>query len=234
MARLLLALMLLLGARAWSAPCEVPAELLDGTTLPRSRAAIAAGELRILLGGSATAESGGPGTAYHARLAALLQQENPGLRVLVEARGQRGASAAESLALIMAALPGFRPHLVLWQTGTVEAVRSLEVDEFNETLSRGIARIRSGAAEVALIDQQFSRFLRANADIERYRDAMRLIAAAEGVALLRRYDWMYHWVETGGPDVERAPRPERAATLAQLNECLARAIALQLRHSTRP
>jgi magnesium chelatase subunit I len=40
--------------------------------------------------------------------------------------------------------------------------------------------------------------------------------------------------ETVGPDVERAPRPERAATLAQLNECLARAIALQLRHSTRP
>jgi hypothetical protein len=233
MARILLVL-LLLGAPAWSAPCDVPADLLDGTTLPRSRAAIAAGELRILLGGSATAESGGPGISYHARLAVLLQQDHPGLRVVVEARGQRGASAPESLALIMAALPGFHPHLVLWQTGTVEAVRSLELDEFNETLSRGIARIRGGAAELALIDQQFSRFLRANADIERYRGAMRLIAAAEGVPLLRRYDWMYHWVETGGPDLERAARPERAATLAQLNECVAHAIALQLRHSTRP
>ncbi len=233
MARILLALLLLLGAPAWAAPCDLPSEMLDGTTLPRARAAIAQGELRILLGGSATAESGGPGVPYHARLAALLQQDHPALRVVVEARGQRGARAPESLALIIAALPGFRPHLVLWQTGTVEAVRSLEVDEFNQTLGEGITRIRGAGADVALIDQQFSRFLRANADIDRYRDAMRLIAAAEGTPLLRRYDWMHHWAENGGPDVERAPRAERAATLALLNDCVARAIAAQLRHSTR-
>lgn len=233
MARILLALLLLFASPAWPAPCDLPAEMLDGTALPRARAAMAGGELRILVGGSATAESGGPGVAYHARLAGLLQQEHPGLRVVVEARGQRGATAPESLALIIAALPAFRPHLVLWQTGTVEAVRSLEVDAFNDTLSEGITRIRGGGADVALIDPQFSRFLRANADIERYRDAMRLIAAAEGAPLLRRYDWMHHWAENGGPDVERAPRAERAAALALLNDCVARAIAAQLRLGTR-
>ncbi|WP_353212730.1 hypothetical protein [Rhodovarius sp.] len=36
-----------------------------------------------------------------------------------------------------------------------------------------------------------------------------------------------------GPDVERAPRPEPAATGAQMNACMARAIALQLRHNTK-
>jgi hypothetical protein len=233
MARILLAWLLLSLAPVWAAPCDLPPEMLDNIALPRARAAILAGELRILVGGSATAESGGASPPYHARIAELLQQARPGLRVTVEARGQRGATAPESLALILAAIPGFLPHLVLWQTGTVEAVRSLEVDDFNAALSEGITQIRGAGADVALLDQQFSRFLRANADIERYRDAMRLIAAAEGVALLRRYDWMHHWAENGGPDVERAARPERAAALALLNDCLARAIVAQLRHSAR-
>jgi len=219
-------------APARAAVCDTPVDLLDPIPLPRLRPAIAAGELRILIGGSATAEAAGAAT-YHSRLAALLQNHFPTLALRVEARGRAGATAAESLVLILREMPGFRPHLVLWQTGTVEAVRSLELDEMSDTLGEGITRIRAAGADVALLDQQFSRFLRANADIDSYRNAMRMVAAAEGVPLMRRYDWMRHWMENDGPDMERAPRAERAATLAQLNDCLARAIAAQLRHSAR-
>lgn len=232
-ATLALLLLLLLAATPGRATvCDTPAELLDPIALPRLRPAIAAGELRILIGGSATAEAGGS-TAYHVRLAALLRERLPNLALRVEARGQRGNTAAESLALILRELPAFRPHLVLWQTGTVEAVRSLEVAEFSDTLAEGVTRIRAAGADVALMDQQFSRFLRANADIDRYRDSMRVVAASEGVPLLRRYDWMRHWAENDGPDMERAARADRAATLAALNDCLARAIGAQLRHSAR-
>lgn len=233
MRRLVLALLLLCAGPALAGPCDVPTELLDGAALPRTRAAIREGELRILVGGSATAELGGPTQPYHARIAALLQERFPNLRVIVEARGQRGATAGESLALILRELPVVRPHLVLWQTGTVEAVRSLEVDELSQTLNEGISRIRAYGADVALMDQQFSRFLRANSDIDRYRDAMRVTAAAEAVPLLRRYDWMRLWAENDGPDMERAPRQERTATLALLNDCLARGIVAQLRASGR-
>lgn len=224
---------LLPGGLATAASCDLPAELLDAAPLPRTRAAIREGELRVLVGGSATAETGGTTQPYHARIAAVLNERFPNLRVVVEARGQRGATAPESLALILRELASLRPHLVLWQTGTVEAVRSLEVDELTQALNDGIERIRAAGAEVALIDQQFSRFLRANADIDRYRDAMRVTAAAEGVSLLRRYDWMRHWAENDGPDMERAPRAERAAVMAQLNDCLARGIVAQLRASGR-
>ena len=47
------------------------------------------------------------------------------------------------------------------------------------------------------------------------------------------FGWMRHWAENDGPDLERAPRQERAATMAQLNDCLARAIVAQLRASGR-
>lgn len=233
MRRLLLAIVMLAGGPALAGPCDVPAELFDAAPMPRSRAAVQGGELRILVGGSATAEATGATVPYHARLAAILNEHFPNLRVVVDARGQRGATAGESLALILRELPALRPHLVLWQTGTVEAVRSLEVDELTQTLADGIARIQATGADVALMDQQFSRFLRANSDIDRYRDAMRVAAATGVVPLMRRYDWMYHWADNDGPDMERAPRRERISTLALLNECLARAIVGQLRASVR-
>ena len=56
-----------------------------------------------------------------------------------------------------------------------------------------------------LIDPQFSRFLRANANVDAYLDALRLVAAAHQVPLLRRWDLMRYWAETEQVDVERAP-----------------------------
>lgn len=221
-------LMLAYCGTALANPCAVPAELLDGTALPRSRVAIEARELRILVGGSASAEPGALTTApYHARLATALTERYPGLIVRVEPRGRRGASAAEVLALIEREVPALRPHLIIWQTGTVEAARNLDPGEFTDKLGEGITRLRAHA-DVMLMDPQFSRFMRANADIDRYRDAIRLAAAAEGITLLRRWDWMRQWADQDGLDLERAPREERTAQLARLQECVARGIAGQI------
>lgn len=214
-------------------PCAVPPDMLDASPLPRSRAAIEARELRVLVGGSASAEPGASSSVpYHARLAAALGERHPGLVVRVEARGRRGASAAEVLALIEREIPALRPHLIIWQTGTVEAARNLDPGEFTDKLGEGITRLRA-QADVMLMDPQFSRFMRANADIDRYRDAMRLAAAAEGVTLLRRWDWMRQWADQDGLDLERAPREERPAQLARLQECVARGIVGQIMMGTR-
>ena len=55
-----------------------------------------------------------------------------------------------------------------------------------------------------MMDQQFSRFLRANANVDAYRDALRLAAAAHGVPVLRRWDLMRHWADNDQVDLERA------------------------------
>ncbi len=232
--RVLLLVLGFCGVAAAQLPCAVPPDMLDATTLPRSRAAIEARELRILIGGSASAEPGALATTpYHARLAAILVEHFPGLAVRVEARGRRGATAAEVLALVEREIPALRPHLIIWQTGTVEAARNLDPGDFTDTLSEGITRLRARGAEVLLMDPQFSRFLRANSDIDRYRDALRLAAAAEGITLLRRWDWMHHWTDHDGPDIERAPRDQRAAQLARLQDCIARGIATQIQLAVR-
>ena len=51
-------------------------------------------------------------------------------------RGARGLTTAETAAIIAAELAPTPPNLVLWQAGTAEAVRGLDVDEMVEALEQ--------------------------------------------------------------------------------------------------
>jgi hypothetical protein len=58
--------------------------------------------------------------------------------------------------LVRDVLP-LKPTLVIWETGTMEAVRGIDVDEFRETVEAGINELRAAGAEVVLMNMQFSR-----------------------------------------------------------------------------
>jgi hypothetical protein len=214
--------------------CGAPAELLDGgVALPATARALEAGRLRIVVGGSASVfgpGTSGPTAAWPARLEALLAKRHPGLAIEMVVRGGRGLTAAESGALIAAELALAPAQLVLWQTGTVEAVRGLEPEVLTEALTAGLERMAGAGLDAVLIDPQFSRFLRANANVEPYLDAIRLVAAAHGVPVLRRYELMRFWAETDRVDLERAPRGTRTAVADRLNACLAEALAALIAH----
>ncbi len=208
--------------------CAAPAELTEaGAALPATSLALRARQLRVVVVGSASvlgAGTSGPAAGWPGRLQLWLAARHPGLTLEVTVRGGRGLTAADTAAMIADELARAPAHLVLWQTATVEAVRGLEIDAMVETLNAGLERIHAAGADAVLVEPQFSRFLRANANIEPYRDALRLVAAAQGVALFRRYDLMHFWAETERIDLERAPRAARIATADRLAECLAEAI----------
>jgi acyl-CoA thioesterase-1 len=226
LAAALATLLLVASPAAHAAGCDIPPEVMtEARPLPHAASALDGGTLSILAIGSASV-AGTPGAAeraWPARLQAALQARFPGRRIDVSVRGGRGVTAAEHLTMLHD--NGLGATLVIWQAGTVEAARGLDAEEMSESLVTGIERIRRAGADVLLMDQQFSRFLRANSDVERYRDKLRMAATATGTPLLRRYDIMQGWAEGGGPDVERAPRAERAATMETLNDCLGRALA---------
>jgi hypothetical protein len=98
-----------------------------------------------------------------------------------------------------------------------------------EAVLDAAARLRATRGELTdlvLMDMQFSRFLRANAHVEVYRDRLRVAAAAsEGTQLFSRWAIMKHWAETDRLDLERAPREQRAAVTDEMNDCLGRALA---------
>ena len=149
----------------------------------------------------------------------------PGRSIDVAIRGGRGVSVSDHLSLLRDAPIADWPNLVVWQAGTVEVTRGLDPDEMTEAMRAGLERIRRHGADAVIMDQQFSRFLRANSNIEPYRDKLRLIAASAGAPFFPRYELMQQWVETGVIDLERTPRAERAAAIDRLNDCLARALA---------
>jgi hypothetical protein len=205
------------------------AEQLETTApLPATARALRAGTLRVLVLGSASPRgpgTSGPAAAWPARLGAYLQARQPGLALSLEVRGGRGLNAAEQLAILLREQPALDPQLVIWQTGTVEAARGLDVDEMTESLNTGLDRLRVTGTDALLVEPQFSRFLRANADVEVYRRALWLVAAGHQLPIFRRWEVMRHWAETEALDLERAARTERAATADRLHDCLAKALA---------
>lgn len=247
--------LLLLGQNARAAsPCDAPDNLTgDIAPLPHVAAVLKPDStLNVLTVGSATvfgpAESLQPGTltgqalglgntkpsagpatlteaAFPLRMAQDLQTAIPGLNVKMTVRGGRGMLASEMLTILRSELKAAHYDLVIWQTGTVEAVHDVPTGSFYQTLSDGAALIAASGADLVLVDPQFSRFLYAAADLDPYSQTLREIAAQPGAVLFRRFDLMRFWSISGQIDMERTPRAQRLKIVEQLHACLGQALA---------
>jgi hypothetical protein len=222
-----------LGAdRAWAeAGCTAPPEALEAAPLPSTSAAITRGTLRILVVGSASVAASGTGSpeaSWPERLQAVLEQRLGRTGVEVKSFGGRGTTAADHARILVAEVPRFRPHLVVWQLGTVEAARGLPAEDMSDVVQETAATLQAERGErtdLILMDMQFSRFFRANANVELYRDQLRVAAAASGAQLFSRWNVMMHWADTEQLDLERAPRGKQRSLLQRLHSCLADALA---------
>ncbi|MGK7865777.1 SGNH/GDSL hydrolase family protein [Falsiroseomonas sp. E2-1-a20] len=219
-------------ARASEPACGAPAEALEASApLPGVFAALAHTELRVLVVGSASTQGGGtsgPAATWPERLKVRLGARIQPVAIAVQVYGGRGTTAADHAAIIAEKAAELRPHLVIWQLGTVEAARGLPAEALSDAVQQAVARLgttRGERTDVLLMDPQFSRFLRGNADVDLYRDALRVAAAASGAQLFSRWSIMRHWVEADILDLERAPRQQRVEVADRLHDCLAQALA---------
>ena len=216
--------------------CGAPEEFIT-TDVPLAQfaAAIGAnGPVDILAVGSATTvgsvttagkQSASQGGAFPWQMLHALQVTLPAVQFRLTVRGGRGMTAEDMLPLIDAALKQRRYPLVLWQTSTVEAVRGLQPDGMLDILHTGAEHVRDAGGDVVLIDSQFSRFLRANTDLDPYENVMQQVATMPGVALFHRFDLMKSWADDGRIDLEHTPKADRDTALDELNRCLGAALA---------
>jgi acyl-CoA thioesterase-1 len=216
--------------------CGAPEEFTTSdASLAQLAAAISAGgPVDILAVGSATTvgsvtntgeHSASQGGAFPWQMVRAMHAAQPSVEFRLTVRGGRGMTAEEMLPLIDAALKQQRYPLVLWQTGTVEAVRGLQPDGMLDILHAGAERVRNADGDLVLIDPQFSRFLRANTDLDPYEGVMQQVATMPGVALFHRFDLMRAWANDGRIDLERTPKAGRDKALEDLNACLGKALA---------
>ena len=131
------------GVAAAKQACEIPGYLLHGN-YPLKRVEEAVDQRHRLTiavvgtGSSILAGPDGPRSAYPARLEAALKQRLPAVAVKVVTL-VRTRMTTEDLANGMTKLlADEKPDLVIWQTGTLDAIRRIEADVFRTALEEGV------------------------------------------------------------------------------------------------
>ena len=229
-----LLLLLALPAVAVGSPdsqsCDVAPQFVTAQRpLAPLKAAIDAGgpiEILAVGSGSTTGADGlRPDDMFPYRMLDALRAAVPGVRFNLTVRGARGMSAEEMLPVVEAQMRQTPAKLVLWQTGTVEAIRGLRPARMRQVLHEGLDVIRGAGGSLLLIDPEFTRALQANTDVEPYETELQQVASLPGAALFHRYELTRFWVLQERIDPERAPKDAREAELTRLNRCLGDALA---------
>lgn len=226
------------GAPAWAqAPrvpipqqCAVPDELL----LDSSPLLHATKQLRqnrrlkvVALGSSSTLGMGatGPDAAYPARLEAILGQHFPGASIQVVNKGVSRQSAKQMLERLTSDVLAEKPALVIWETGTAEAVRGAELDEFMHALLVGVDKMAESGIDVVLMDTQYSRSTARIINFQPYVDAINQVAGMRDLVIFPRYQVMRLWVDEERFSFADKNPAEARKVADQIYDCLARLLA---------
>jgi hypothetical protein len=214
-------------ARTQDAPasCEVPAYLLTTeSTLPKVEHAVKSGlPLDILVVGSRsstifTSEA----SAYPARLQAV-KQMLPKAVIDVSVELQIKKTAEEVAVDLVKLVEVKKPTLVIWQTGTYDAMRSIDPEDFRGAVGEGVVALKEAGADVVLMNLQYSPRTETMISASPYLDSMRVVAQQYDTPLFDRFAIMHHWNDSGDFDLFS---PTRGLDLARrVHDCIGRALA---------
>jgi hypothetical protein len=217
------------GARAQTAdPCTVPGYLLYGEFLLHRVTAIVNKDktLKILvLGGTSSTLPGPQGAtyAYPARLEAALKRRLPGVAVTIVAVTKSRQPASETAEIIKKLVLDEKPNLVVWQTGTFDAVRGTDLEVFRSAVDGGVATIQAGGADVVLVNMQYSPRTESIVAVGAYADSMRWVAREREVPVFDRLAIMRYWYDEGQFDLYAATKDIGMAK--KVHDCLGDALA---------
>ncbi len=208
-------------------PCEVPAYLLVGEgKLEHIRKAVEEHKkLTILVLGSGSSVlpgADGANKSYPGRLEALLQKRFGGVEIKVISVAKPRLTAADMFESLDKVLVDQKPDLVVWQTGTVDAMRGVDPESFRTSLDEGVDHILETGADVILMNMQYSPRTETMIPLSNYADIMRVVSRDRGVPLFDRREIMRHWNDSGNFDLNLATKD--IATAFKVHDCLGRAL----------
>jgi hypothetical protein len=214
--------------RAEDAPaaCEVPDSLLSSeSALPKVAEAVKGGHpLDILVIGSRSSTiNTSDGTAYPGRLQAMLRERLPGVAVNLSVELQVKKTAEEVAGSFAKLVEAKKPTLVIWQTGTVDAMRSVDPDDFRSAVDDGVVALQNAGADVVLINLQYSPRTETMISVPPYLDDMRMVAQQHDVPLFDRFAIMRQWNDSGSFDLFSASHGLELAK--RVHDCLGRALS---------
>jgi len=211
--------------------CDVPASLIE-SEIDLTRATDEMKDKHRLdisvvgTGSSALPGPDGPHFAYPARLEDMLRAQLPGIDVKVTAHVQSKQTTANMLNDLDKILSADKPSLVVWQTGTADAISGVEPDDFHASLDSGVEKIQTAGADVILMNMQYSPRTASMIDVSTYADVMRLVAQQRNAMLFDRLGMMKYWNDVGTFDLYAATKKYDMAR--RVHDCIGRALASQI------
>lgn len=181
--------------------CVAPAEyMVMARALPRTLKALASGRpLKIVaLGSSSTAGAGASAARfnYPSRLAVALAQRFPGATIQIVNRGINGEDAWDNLKRLDNDVLAAKPDLVIWQMGTNAILHDIDYDDFDQTVQKGIDRMKDAGIEILLMDLQYAPRVTEVPGHERMLEHFDSIGERNGIPVFHRYALMKHWADT--------------------------------------
>jgi hypothetical protein len=226
---LLAALLAVAPARAEDAApanCEVPAYLLTSeSSLPKVADAAQSGRpLNILVVGSRSSTiNASEASAYPGRLQAMLKERLPKVAVNVSVELQIKKTAEEVATGLVKLVEVKKPTLVIWQTGTYDAMRSIDPDDFRAAVGEGVVAVQNAGADVVLMNLQYSPRTETMISAPPYLDNMRVVAQQHDVPLFDRFAIMRHWNDAG--DFDLTSTSQGLDLAKRVHDCLGRALS---------
>ena len=213
--------------------CDVPEELTQfDDKLPNLAERLQAGKpVKIVaIGGASTRglAAGSADLAYPHRLQEILARSYPSPITVVN-RGVPRQTAQQMLDRFPTDVIPEDPVLVIWETGTTDAVRGVGVDDFAAALQTGIDEFKTRSIDVMLVDMQFSHSTAAVIDFERYLNALHRVGDVNDVNVFPRFEMMRYWSEQNMFNFDGVAKDERASLAAKVYECIAVKLAEAIR-----
>jgi hypothetical protein len=194
--------------------------------LPQVARAIDAKKLNVLVVGAGSSVLPGPNgikNAYPARLQQALTEKLPGVAVTVTTDVKSKRTAAEMVTAMAPMLAETKPALVVWQTGTVDAMVATDPDQFSAALDRGFKKAQSAGADVVLINAQYSPRTESMIALATYVEDMRWVAMQHQMPLFDRFNIMKVWSDTGTFDL--TPTTKKLDMAEHVHDCIGRLLA---------
>ena len=210
-----------------AASCDVPGYLLTTeSVLAKVADAVKGGRpLDILVVGSRSSmiNNTSDGSAYPGRLEVALKEKLPSVAVKVSVEIQAKKTAEEVAAGIVKLVEGKKPTLVIWQTGTVDAMRSIDPDDFRGAVDDGVVALQNAGADVVLMNMQYSPRTETMISVPPYLDNMRVVAQQHDVPLFDRFAIMRNWSDAGDFDLFSTSHGIELAK--RVHDCLGHALS---------
>jgi lysophospholipase L1-like esterase len=172
-------------------------QIFNSEWLPRTVATLASHRpFKVVAIGSSSTQGYGasePRHAYPAQLAALLKLRFPQSAIRVANKGVGGEETAGMVARFERDVFAERPDLVIWQTGTNDALQHIPVDRFAENLRRGIAELKAHGVDIILMTPQYAPEFNDVGSHARYLAVMRSAAAEAHVPVFERFAMSKAW-----------------------------------------